>query len=62
LLAHAIRTAESAYPPDMAEALRTMGTWNGVTGPHAFRDNGEIEGKPVVKKLGVGGRFTFDSE
>ena len=45
LLAHGMQEAGSSVPMMVATTLRYMRTWIGVTGVHAFAENGEIRGK-----------------
>jgi branched-chain amino acid transport system substrate-binding protein len=57
LLADAVEAAGSLQPEVIANHLREMEAWEGVTGMHAFRYNGEIEGKQLVVKQVVDGQF-----
>ncbi len=59
LLAHAIETAGSTVPDEIAAALRNTQDWEGVTGPHTFDENGDAIGKPVVLKVMYNGQFVF---
>ncbi len=61
LLAHAIQFAQSAEPGRIAEALREMETWQGITGAHRFDENGEVQGKPMVPKIVRGGKLAYYS-
>ncbi|MBB6637382.1 ABC transporter substrate-binding protein [Cohnella thailandensis] len=59
LLADAIARAGSAKPADIAQALRDTKGWTGVTGSHAFDDDGELTGKPIVLKTIKNGQFQY---
>ena len=59
LLAHAIRAAQSTQPAPIAEALRKMDSWYGVTGQHRFDENGNVIEKPMVMKIARNGRLEF---
>jgi len=45
LLAYGMQESGSSVPMVVATTLRYMRTWIGVTGVHAFAENGEIRGK-----------------
>nr|WP_260440181.1 ABC transporter substrate-binding protein [Cohnella lubricantis] len=59
LLADAIAKAGSAKPAAIAEALRSMSGWEGVTGSHTFDASGDVTDMPVVLKTMAGGRFQY---
>lgn len=59
LLAEAIRQANSLVPAEIIQALRGLAGWEGVTGEHSFDSQGDIVGKPVVKKIVQQGRFEY---
>lgn len=66
LLAHAVEMAGTTVPEDVAAALRSMGPastapWTGVTGPHAFLEDGDVIGKPIVLTIMRGGHFAYYS-
>jgi len=66
LLAHAMETAGTTVPEDVAAALRSMGpasaaSWTGVTGPHAFLKDGDVVGKPIVLTIMRDGRLAYHS-
>ncbi|MBC7250022.1 MAG: ABC transporter substrate-binding protein [Anaerolineae bacterium] len=48
LLAYAMETAGSTVPTEVADALRRVRGWPGVTGPHSFQENGDVVDKPIV--------------
>jgi branched-chain amino acid transport system substrate-binding protein len=62
LLAHAIEQAGSAESDAVAEALRTMKDWNGLTGAFTFDSHGDVVGQSMVKVLVREGRFVFLDE
>lgn len=45
LLAYIIEQSDSSVPPVLATTLRYLSMWIGVTGVHAFEEDGEIQGK-----------------
>ena len=57
---YACRRAQSTAPGEVAEALREIRDWYGVTGPHTFDDSGEVLGKPLVVKRVRGGRLIIE--
>jgi branched-chain amino acid transport system substrate-binding protein len=59
LLVQAIRTAGSAQPSAIADALRGIRDWTGVTGSHSFDDSGDVTNKPIVLKKVVNGAFQY---
>jgi branched-chain amino acid transport system substrate-binding protein len=59
LLAYAIQQAGSSVPDQVAQALRNVNGWQGVTGPHWFADNGDVINKPMVTKVVKDGEFHF---
>jgi branched-chain amino acid transport system substrate-binding protein len=48
VLAEAIRTANSAVPAKIAEALHSIRNHPGVTGPNTFDEKGDVRGKPII--------------
>jgi ABC-type branched-subunit amino acid transport system substrate-binding protein len=46
----------------VAEALRTMKDWNGLTGAFTFDSHGDVVGQSMVKVLVREGRFVFLDE
>lgn len=62
LLVDAIETAESRVPENIANALKEMNSWEGVTGNHTFDDKGNVENKPIVKKVLKNGLFNYLDE
>lgn len=48
LLAEAIRQAKSARPERIAQALRHLKPWAGITGSFSFDDQGDLHSRPVV--------------
>ncbi len=59
LLAHAIRQAESVDPARVAEELRAMVDWAGVTGAVTFTDEGELVQRSVGAVIVRNGRFEW---
>ncbi len=59
LLAYAMETAGSTVPVEVAEALRGVRDWPGVTGPHSFRENGDVVDKPIVLSIVRNGAFEY---
>ena len=57
LLAHVIQKGQSTVPVKMAETLRTVKEWQGVTGPHTFDTYGDVSGKTLLMKIVKEGRF-----
>ncbi len=62
LLAFAIEKAGSTVPEEIANALRAVDGWQGVTGPHWFAENGDVINKPIVTKVVKNGKFHFLKE
>ena len=58
LLAHVIKTGGSAAPDKMAETLKTVKNWKGVTGTHTFDNKGDVVDKKVVLKIVKNGQFS----
>ena len=48
MLAFAIEQAGSAQPERIAQALRRLKAWQGVTGPFSFDDRGDLHIRPLV--------------
>lgn len=59
LLADAIQAAGSRVPMDVANSLRAMDSWVGVTGSHSFDSNGNVENKEIVKKIFRNNQFDY---
>ena len=57
LLAFVIKECGSTIPRKMADKLRTVRNWQGVTGPHTFNEQGDVIGKPMVLKIVKDGKF-----
>ena len=57
LLAHVIKEGNSTVPQKMAETLRNVKNWQGVTGPHTMNEQGDVVGKPMVLKVVRNGKF-----
>jgi branched-chain amino acid transport system substrate-binding protein len=57
LLAYVIQKGGSTVPAKMAETLRAVRNWQGVTGPHTFDKYGDVSGKPLMMKVVRNGRF-----
>jgi branched-chain amino acid transport system substrate-binding protein len=62
VLVHAMRTAGTAVPDRVADALRATRDWRGVTGSFSFTDEGDLTDKPIVQAVVRGGRFEFLDE
>lgn len=59
LLAQAMRGAASPAPPDVAQALRDLRGWSGVTGPFRFDEKGDLVDRRVIKSVVRNGRFEY---
>lgn len=59
LLAYAVKQANSVDPVKVAEVLRRVENWRGVTGFHTYQGSGDVTGMEIVKKMVVGGRFQY---
>lgn len=59
LLANAMKKANSSVPEKMAEALRSTRKWQGVSGIYSFNKNGDVVGKPIIKKIVRNKHFEF---
>lgn len=57
LIAHAIESANSSEPEKIADSLRNVKNWKGVTGSHTFNDRGDVTGKKLVVKKVIQGQF-----
>lgn len=51
VLAYAMEKAGSVVPDRVADALRSLEGWQGVTGIHRFDEHGDVVGKPVIFKV-----------
>jgi branched-chain amino acid transport system substrate-binding protein len=62
LLSHAMETAHSPVPADVAVALRAIKDWHGVTGTHTYSEKGDLVAKRLAKVIVRDGKFVyFDS-
>ena len=61
LLAHAMGTADSPAPDDIAEALRNVKSWKGATGECSMTDNGDAVKRTIFRTVS-GGRFRMLDE
>ena len=59
LLVHAMRRAPTVGPADIAQALRTLAPWPGVTGVVQFDSLGNAVDKHFLKVRITNGRFVF---
>lgn len=59
LLAHAIRTTGSAEPARIAEAIRGLEGWRGVTGEIRFDEKGDLVGRRAALVRVENGDFTY---
>jgi branched-chain amino acid transport system substrate-binding protein len=59
LLAHAMETAGSTVPEEVADALRSIEGWPGVTGSHTFQASGDVVDKPIVLNIVRNGAFEY---
>jgi branched-chain amino acid transport system substrate-binding protein len=59
ILAAAMTAANSPAPVKVAAALRTLKDWVGVTGVHAFDQNGDVVGKKVIVTVVKNGAFAL---
>ena len=59
VLTHAMTLARSTVPDRVADALRSVRGWQGVTGSHTFDDNGDVIDKTIWKKTIRDGRFIY---
>lgn len=57
LIAHAIDFANSSVPERIADSLRNVKNWQGVTGSHTFNDMGDVTGKKLVVKMVSNGQI-----
>jgi branched-chain amino acid transport system substrate-binding protein len=48
ILGHAVNQARSTKADEVAQVLRALKAWPGVTGPHTFDACGDVVGKPIV--------------
>tara|TARA_B110000438_G_scaffold212084_1_gene204184 strand:+ start:712 stop:1872 length:1161 start_codon:yes stop_codon:yes gene_type:complete len=62
LLAHGMTKANSTVPSDVAAALRQTKDWEGATGSHTVKDNGDMLHKKIAKKIVREGRFEYLSD
>ncbi len=62
LLAAAMERAGSPAPDRVAEALRSIDTWTGITGSFSFDEKGDVIGKTMVTVVVRDGRFQFLEE
>jgi len=59
LLAHAMETAGTTVPEEVAGALRSIQNWPGVTGSHTFQESGDVVDKPIVLDIVRDGAFEY---
>jgi len=59
LLAYAMEQAGSTVPVEVAETLRAMERWPGVTGPHTFSQSGDVIGKPIALNIVQDSQFEY---
>ncbi|MEM7582101.1 MAG: ABC transporter substrate-binding protein [Acidobacteriota bacterium] len=59
LLAEAMRQAPTPAPEDVAQALRALDAWSGVTGPFTFDAEGDLVGRAVPKVVVESGEFIY---
>lgn len=59
LLAHGIRAAQSKEPQHVADALKAIKFWHGITGSHSFDSNGDVHDKPMVMKIAKNGALVY---
>lgn len=57
LLGYVIQKGGTTVPAEMAEILRSVKDWNGVTGSHTFDTHGDVIGKPLLLKIVKDGSF-----
>lgn len=57
VIAQGIRLAGSTVPSDIAKALHTMKSFDGLTGPFSFDESGDVVGKPLIMKVIKDGAF-----
>lgn len=62
LLVHAMNDAGSVVPDRVADALRSLDGWSGLTGTFVFDDHGDVVGKEVMTVVVEEGRFRFRGE
>jgi branched-chain amino acid transport system substrate-binding protein len=62
LLVHAMNEAGSVVPDRVADALRSLDGWSGLTGTFVFDDHGDVVGKEVMTVVVDEGRFRFRGE
>ncbi|MBU1172318.1 MAG: ABC transporter substrate-binding protein [Proteobacteria bacterium] len=56
-LAQGIKSAGNTVPYDIAKALHSMKSFEGLTGEFSFDENGDVEGKPLIMKVVKDGVF-----
>lgn len=59
LLAHAMTEAASVDPDGVADALRAMSGWRGVTGPITFTDDGDLVERAIGQVVVRGGELVW---
>ncbi len=62
LLAHAMQKAGTTAPGEVAETLRKVKNWQGVTGPHTFNNQGDVVNKPIIIQVVRGKKFKLLKE
>ncbi|MDB4951527.1 MAG: hypothetical protein JWM27_4176 [Gemmatimonadetes bacterium] len=59
VLARAMQVAKTTDPDSVARALHTMPAFEGVTGPFAFNESGDLKSRHMVRIVVHGGRFAY---
>jgi len=59
ILAHAIESAGSSSPQKVADSLKKMRNWQGVTGNHSFDGYGNVTDKSLVRKIVRNGQLEY---
>jgi branched-chain amino acid transport system substrate-binding protein len=59
LLAYALEKAGSRQPSKLTEVLKQTKSWQGVSGPHSFDDNGDVRDMPIILKQVKGSAFQY---
>jgi len=59
LIGAAMEKAGSTVPPKVADALRALKDWQGVTGVHNFNQYGDVINKSIVIKKVDGNKFVY---
>ncbi|MFA6012746.1 MAG: ABC transporter substrate-binding protein [Desulfobacteraceae bacterium] len=59
IIAEGIRKAGNTVPGDIAKALHTISSFQGLTGEFSFDENGDVLGKPLIMKVVKDGKFVL---